>query len=59
MFTLILKLERSFSDLRAQESWVISRREVEVDYFKDFGDVISTEILTAGDITVSFRGGHG
>jgi hypothetical protein len=33
--------------------------QVEVDYFTDSGDFIVTEILDAGDITISFRGGHG
>lgn len=54
-----LERERSFSNLRAQESWVVLMGQVEVDYFTDSGDFIVTEILDAGDITISFRGGHG
>jgi hypothetical protein len=54
-----LERERSFSNLRAQESWVVLMGQVEVDYFTDSGDFIVTEILGAGDITISFRGGHG
>ena len=54
-----LERERSFSNLRAQESWIIMRGKVEVDYFTDAGDLIGTEALNAGDITISFRGGHG
>jgi hypothetical protein len=54
-----LERERSFSNLRAQESWVVLKGEVEVDYFTDSGDLITTEVLGAGDITISFRGGHG
>jgi len=54
-----LERGRSFSNLRAQESWVVLMGQVEVDYFTDSGDFIVTEILDAGDITISFRGGHG
>jgi hypothetical protein len=54
-----LERERSFSNLRAQESWVVIKGQVEVTYFTDSGDLITTEILGPGDITISFRGGHG
>lgn len=54
-----LERERSFSNLRAQESWIVIRGKVEVDYFTDAGDFVTTEALNAGDITISFRGGHG
>lgn len=50
---------RSFSNLRAQEAWVVLRGQVEVDYFTDSGEFILTETLGAGDITISFLGGHG
>lgn len=54
-----LERERSFSNLRAQESWVVIRGQVEVDYFTESGNLLRTAILNAGDITISFRGGHG
>lgn len=54
-----LERERSFPNLRAQESWVVIMGQVEVDYFTDSGDFITTEVLGSGDITISFRGGHG
>lgn len=54
-----LERERSFSNLRAQESWVVLMGQVEVDYFTDSAVFITTEVLGAGDITISFRGGHG
>lgn len=54
-----LERRRSFLDLRAQESWVVIRGEVLVDYYCEGGSLITTEKLLAGDITISFRGGHG
>jgi hypothetical protein len=54
-----LERERSFSDLRAQESWVVIRGEVSVDYYSDNGVLLITENLRAGDVTITFRGGHG
>jgi hypothetical protein len=54
-----LERERSFSNLRAQESWVVLMGQVEVDYFTELGAFIGTEVLTAGDITITFLGGHG
>jgi len=54
-----LERERSFSNLRAQESWVVIRGEVSVDYYSDSGVLLITENLRAGDVTITFRGGHG
>jgi hypothetical protein len=54
-----LERERSFSNLRAQESWVVIRGEVSVDYYSDNGVLLITENLRAGDVTITFRGGHG
>jgi hypothetical protein len=54
-----LERERSFSNLKAQESWVVMRGEVSVDYYSDNGVLLITENLRAGDVTITFRGGHG
>ena len=54
-----LERERSFSNLRAQETWIVMSGSVEVTYFTDNGTLISTEILDAGDVSITFRGGHG
>jgi hypothetical protein len=54
-----LERERSFSNLKAQESWVVVRGQVEVDYYSEFGDFMCTETLGAGDISITFHGGHG
>jgi len=56
---LHLERERSFSNLRAQEAWVVIRGNVEVDYYSESGVFLCTEALSAGDVTISFRGGHG
>ena len=54
-----LERKRSFTNLRAQETWVVMSGEVEVTYFTDKGVLISKEILRAGEVSISFRGGHG
>ena len=54
-----LERERSFSNLRAQETWVVISGRVEVTYFTDNGTLLSKEILDAGDVSITFRGGHG
>lgn len=54
-----LERERSFTNLRAQETWVVMSGEVEVTYFTDRGVLISKEVLRAGEVSISFRGGHG
>ena len=54
-----LERSRSFPDLRAQESWVVLSGQVEVDYFSESGVFIKTKTLETGDISISFKGGHG
>ena len=54
-----LERKRSFSNLRAQEPLAVLKWQVEFDYFTDSGDWITTEVLGSGDISISFRGGHG
>ena len=54
-----LERERAFKNLRAQESWVVIAGQVEVDYYSEAGKFIRTVSLGAGDISISFRGGHG
>jgi cupin fold WbuC family metalloprotein len=54
-----LERERSFHNLRAQESWVIIKGEVQVDYFSESGDFLETHTLQEGDCSISFKGGHG
>lgn len=54
-----LERSRRFPDLRAQESWVVMSGSVEVDYYDDSGTLIVSHVLGPGDLTISFRGGHG
>lgn len=54
-----LDRSRSFENLRAQESWIVIDGHVEVDYFSEKGALIETKLLSPGDISVTFRGGHG
>ena len=42
----------------AQESWVIVRGSVKVDYYDVDNNLIQNEILTAGDYTITLQGGH-
>jgi hypothetical protein len=37
----------------------VIRGQVAVDYYNDAGEFLATENLQAGDVTITFRGGHG
>lgn len=54
-----LERERTFTNLRAQETWIVMAGQVEVTYFTDKGALITREVLVSGDVSISFRGGHG
>ena len=54
-----LERVREFTNLRAQESWVVLEGSVEVEYFDEDGKSIGTRILEVGDCSITFRGGHG
>ena len=54
-----LERERTFTNLRAQETWVVMSGRVEVTFYTDNGVLISKAILEAGDLSISFKGGHG
>ena len=60
-FAAHVHIERSrrFSNLRAQESWVVVRGQVEVDYYSEFGVLLGSRTLGEGDASITFRGGHG
>ena len=53
-----LPREKTFTDFRAQESWVVMSGKVKVTYFDEEDDVIGTEILGVGDCSVTLFGGH-
>jgi hypothetical protein len=54
-----LERERSFSNLRAQETWIVMSGQVEVTYYTDGGIFIAKEVINAGEVSITFRGGHG
>lgn len=54
-----LERERTITNLRAQETWVVLEGSVEVQYFSEGGAFLETHTLEPGDATISFRGGHG
>lgn len=54
-----LERDRTLPNLKAQESWVVIRGEVEVDYYSELGKFIQTERLSQGDISITYHGGHG
>ena len=54
-----LERERAFSNLRAQETWIVIAGAVEVDYYSEAGVFLQTASLGAGDVSISYRGGHG
>ena len=43
----------------AQESWVVISGKLKVDYYDVDQSLICTEILLAGDCTITLHGGHG
>ncbi len=54
-----LEREVSHTNFRAQESWVVMEGRVVVDYYDDYGHPLGSAELDAGDVSISFRGGHG
>jgi len=41
-----------------QETWVVIRGSVQVDYYDEDSKFMGTEILNDGDCTITFAGGH-
>jgi hypothetical protein len=54
-----LERKRTIENLRAQESWVVVTGLVRVDYFDENDSFLESHVLRSGDITITFRGGHG
>lgn len=50
---------RTFSNLRAQEAWVVLSGTVSVEYSDEDDNPLQTVELSPGDISISLRGGHG
>ena len=42
-----------------QECWIVLRGSVRVHYYDEEGQLIHMDELSAGDCTITFRGGHG
>lgn len=49
---------RTFSKWVAQESWVVIRGNVKVIMYDIDDTILHTDVLTAGDISITLRGGH-
>jgi hypothetical protein len=47
-----------YKKIIAQESWVIIRGSVRVDYYDIDGSFVSSHILKEGDCTITLNGGH-
>ena len=41
-----------------QETWVVIRGSVQVDYYDEDAEFMGTEVLNDGDCTITFAGGH-
>ena len=54
-----LRRSRSFSDLIAQEAWVVIRGRVRVTYFGLDNKEIATREIGPGDCSITLSGGHG
>jgi hypothetical protein len=42
----------------AQESWVVLKGKIEVTFYDTSGELLQSEILTSGDISITLYGGH-
>ena len=42
----------------AQESWVVIQGRVQVMFYDTDGSILQTTVLTAGDASMTFQGGH-
>ena len=51
-----IKCERHID--MTQETWVVFRGKVQVDYYDEDEKHMGTEIVNAGDCTITFGGGH-
>jgi len=47
-----------YKKIIAQESWVVVKGSVRVDYYDIDGSFISSHILKEGDCTITLKGGH-
>jgi len=45
-------------EVKAQESWVVIKGEVEVYYYNDTGDLLGLHTLYPGDVSITLHGGH-
>ena len=43
----------------AQESWVVLKGKIEVNFYDTNGLLLQSEILGAGDVSITLYGGHG
>lgn len=50
--------EPCFKKMIAQESWCVISGRVEVYFFDTDGSLLTTQVLSPGDISVTFEGGH-
>ena len=50
--------EPSYQGVIAQESWCVISGKVEVHFFDIDNTTVTKEILNAGDISITFEGGH-
>tara|TARA_R110000765_G_scaffold415089_1_gene516019 strand:+ start:14 stop:424 length:411 start_codon:yes stop_codon:yes gene_type:complete len=48
----------SFTQLIAQESWVVIKGSVEVSFFDTDGDFLEKHVLNPGDSSFTLEGGH-
>jgi len=45
-------------EVKAQESWVVIKGQVEVYYYNDEGDLLGLHTLYPGDVSITLHGGH-
>jgi hypothetical protein len=51
--------EVKFEEIKAQEAWYIVSGKVLVKYYDLNNELIQSEVLSAGDLSITYSGGHG
>ena len=54
-----LERQQTSNNFRAQESWVVISGSVRVHYYAENRTYLCTKTLEAGDLSITYRGGHG
>lgn len=51
-------VENNYQSRIAQESWVVITGRIKVTYYDKLGEILDTDELREGDISITLKGGH-